>query len=342
MTKILVVDDEETVRDFLEHLLEVKGYACMAAADAAEARKFLCNENFELIISDVNMPGESGLDFAKHVDSEYPDSALIMVSGINDPETARHALELGAYGYIVKPFKLNEVMINVNNALHRRELEIQNRQHRMKLEKTVSQRTEELRAALAQTREAMERIIQVVAHTVETRDPYTAGHQKRVADIACAIAGEIGFPEDKIEGLRMAGLIHDIGKISVPAEILSKPGELSEHEFGIIKSHPRIGYDILKDIEFPWPIAQTVYHHHERVDGSGYPQGLPGEEIIIEARITAVADVIDAMASHRPYRPSLGIDKALEEISAYKGSKYDSQTCDACLKLFNEKGYQLE
>lgn len=341
MTKILVVDDEECIRDFLVHLLEVKGYACTAAADAAEARKFLDNENYELIISDVNMPGESGLDFAKHVDSEYPDSALIMVSGINDPETARYALELGAYGYIVKPFKLNEVMINVTNALHRRELEIQNQRHRENLEKTVSKRTEELRDALAQTRKATESIVQVVAHTVETRDPYTAGHQKRVADIACAIAGEMGLPEDKIEGLRMACLIHDIGKISVPAEILSKPGDISEHELGIIKSHPRIGYDILKDIEFPWPIAQTVYQHHERMDGSGYPQGVPGEEIMIEARIMAVADVIEAMASHRPYRPSLGIDKALEEISANKGSKYDSQACDACLKLFNE-GYQLE
>jgi HD-GYP domain-containing protein (c-di-GMP phosphodiesterase class II) len=152
----------------------------------------------------------------------------------------------------------------------------------------------------------------------------------------------MGFPEEQIEGLRMAGLIHDIGKISIPAEILSKPVQLNELEWGMIKAHPQVGYDILKTTDFPWPVAQIVLQHHERMDGSGYPRGLSGEEIILEARILGVADVVEAMASFRPYRPARGIDEALEEISQNRGVLYDSQVVDACLKLFTEKGFTFE
>jgi putative nucleotidyltransferase with HDIG domain len=178
--------------------------------------------------------------------------------------------------------------------------------------------------------------------TVERRDPYTAGHQHRVANLAAAIANEIGLSEEQIDGVRMASVIHDLGKIHVPAEILSRPGRLTENEFSIIKTHPQTGYDILKTEEFPWPVAQIVLQHHERMDGSGYPSSLSGEEILLEARILAVADVVEAMASHRPYRPALGIDKALEEISKNKGVLYDAKVADACLRLFTEKGFKFE
>ena len=154
---------------------------------------------------------------------------------------------------------------------------------------------------------------------VEMRDPYTAGHQLRVSNLACAIANEMGLSHDKIEGLRMAGFIHDIGKLSIPAEILSKPTKLTDFEFSLIKEHPRSGYEMLKDVESPWPLAQIVYQHHERINGSGYPRKLKGDEILIDARIMAVADVVEAMASHRPYRPALGIEAALEEIEKNKG-----------------------
>jgi HD-GYP domain-containing protein (c-di-GMP phosphodiesterase class II) len=177
--------------------------------------------------------------------------------------------------------------------------------------------------------------------TVETRDPYTAGHQRRVADLARAVATEMNLPLDIIEGLRMAASIHDLGKISVPAEILSKPTKLTDIEFMLIKTHSQSGYDILKDIDFPWPLAQIVYQHHERMDGSGYPRNLKGDEIIMEARIIAVADVMEAMASHRPYRPALGIDTALAEIEKNKGTFYDNAVADACLRLFREKGFKL-
>ncbi|MBC8264007.1 MAG: PAS domain S-box protein [Anaerolineales bacterium] len=201
---------------------------------------------------------------------------------------------------------------------------------------------EELRQSFGKLQRALEGTINVLVSAIEIKDPYTAGHQRRVAELVCAIANEMSLPEDQIEGLRMAGLIHDLGKINVPAEILSKPSRLNDFEWGMIKAHPQVGYDILKTVEFPWPVAQTVLQHHERLDGSGYPQGLTGKDILMKARILAVADVVEAMASFRPYRPARGIDKALEEISQNRGILYDPEVVDACLKLFSENGFELE
>jgi putative nucleotidyltransferase with HDIG domain len=176
----------------------------------------------------------------------------------------------------------------------------------------------------------------------ESRDPYTASHQKRVARLSCAIATEVGLSEDQIEGIRIIGLIHDIGKVAVPSEILSKPGKLGNHELGIIQTHPQVAHDILKGVNFPWPVAQAILQHHEKLNGSGYPNGLSGEDISLEARILAVADVVEAMSSHRPYRPALGIDKALEEISQNRGRLYDADVVDACLIVFKNKGFKFE
>lgn len=176
---------------------------------------------------------------------------------------------------------------------------------------------------------------------VEARDAYTAGHQRQVANLARAIATELGLSNDRIEGLRVAAIIHDIGKVSIPSEILSKPSKLTKTEFNLIKIHSEAGYNILKDIDFPWPVARIVLEHHERINGSGYPRNLRGDDIIIETRILSVADVVEAMASHRPYRASLGIEQALKEIEANKGILYDVAVSDACLKLFRERGYQL-
>ena len=189
---------------------------------------------------------------------------------------------------------------------------------------------------------AMEHAIQAMTIVVEMRDPHTAGHQQRATQLACAIAKEMGLSKERIGGLRLAGLIHDIGKVRVPAEILMNPDGLSEPEFMMIKAHPRLGYEILRTIDFPWPVAQIVLQHHERMDGSGYPSGLSGEDIIMEARILAVADVVEAMASHRPYRAAPGMNKALEEISQNKGVLYDSKAVDACLTLFRNKKFKFE
>ena len=198
-----------------------------------------------------------------------------------------------------------------------------------------------LQETIESLRKSFSATIQVMVSAVEMKDPYTAGHQIRVADLAKAIATEMGLPQDKIEGLRMAGSIHDIGKLSVPAEILSKPTKLTNIEFNLIKEHSQSGYDILKNVESPWPLAEIVYQHHELMNGSGYPRNLKGDEIIMESRVLAVADVVEAMASHRPYRPTLGIEAALEEIEKNKGILYDNTVADACLRLFREKRYQL-
>lgn len=200
---------------------------------------------------------------------------------------------------------------------------------------------EQIQRYVAQLEDSFMHTIEVATTLVEMRDPYTAGHEKRVALISVAIGTELGLEAHRIEGLRVGGYIHDIGKIIVPAEILSKPGKISEAEYLLIKGHPQAGYDILKNVDFPWPVADIAYQHHERMDGSGYPRGLKGEEILLEARITAVADVVEAMSAHRPYRPSLGLEQALAEIERGSGDHYDPVVAAACLRLFREKGYKL-
>jgi PAS domain S-box-containing protein/putative nucleotidyltransferase with HDIG domain len=200
----------------------------------------------------------------------------------------------------------------------------------------------ELEKSVKKLEKTMEATIQAISYTMETRDPYTTGHQKRVTQLACAIAKEMGLAAWQIDGIRVAGLLHDIGKIAVPTEILSKPGKLSDIEFSMIKAHPKVGFDILKNVEFEWPIARVVVQHHERLDGSGYPYGIRGKDILQEARVLAVADVVEAMSSHRPYRAALGIEKALAEVARGEGTLYDPEVARACAKVFNERGFKFE
>ena len=194
---------------------------------------------------------------------------------------------------------------------------------------------------LARLRKTLGTMIQAMSAAVEARDPYTSGHQRRVAALARSIAEEMNLSRDQIEGIRMAASIHDMGKISIPAEILSMPRKLSKLEFDLVKTHSQAGHDIIKDIDFPWPIANIILQHHERINGSGYPHGLRGDNILLEARILAVADVVEAMASYRPYRPALGLDTALEEITRNKNILYDGEVVEACLKIFREKKYEF-
>ena len=208
---------------------------------------------------------------------------------------------------------------------------------------TERKKTEEqLKESFKKLQKTMEDSIYAVSMVTEARDAYTAGHQRRVSKLAIDIAKEMRFPQDRVEGIKIAALIHDVGKINLPAEILSKPGKLSEIEFNLIKNHSQIGYDILKKVDFLWPVAEIVLQHHEKMNGSGYPRRLKGDEILLEAKIICVADVVEAMSSHRPYRPALGIDKALEEITQNKGILYDPEVVDACLKLFKEKEFKFE
>jgi putative nucleotidyltransferase with HDIG domain len=211
---------------------------------------------------------------------------------------------------------------------------IQNITEQKNNEQLIAQSNQQLQTA------AME-AIECLGYVVETRDPYTSGHQRRVADLAAAIAAELDLPESQIHAVRVAGTVHDIGKMSIPAEILSKPTVLTEFERTFVQQHAESGYQILSRIHFPWPVAEIVYQHHESIDGSGYPRKLTGDAIMLEAKILSVADVVEAMSTHRPYRPALGVDAALEEILRYAGIKYDIDAVNACVKLFMDKGYQL-
>jgi PAS domain S-box-containing protein/putative nucleotidyltransferase with HDIG domain len=223
-------------------------------------------------------------------------------------------------------------------------IEIDRERYLLTLAQDITKRKsaeDKLQRTLESLKKAVGTTIQVMVSALEAKDPYTSGHQSRSANVACAIATEMGLADETIEGIRMAGIIHDIGKLSIPAEILTKPTKLSEIEFALVKEHAKSGYEMLKEVESPWQLAEIVYQHHERMNGTGYPRKLKGNAILIEARILAVADVVEAMASHRPYRPSLGIEAALDEIEKNKGILYDKDVSDACLKLFREKGYNL-
>ena len=214
------------------------------------------------------------------------------------------------------------------------------KKHHDLLEVIVQERTVELTKLNMQLQQSLDEIVIAMSLTLEERDPYTAGHQRRTTDLSLAIAREMGLPERETKGLQMAGLIHDMGKISVPGEILSKPGGLNDAELQLIKRHPQVAYDILKQIDFPWPLDQIVLQHHEKINGSGYPQGISGDEILLESKILCVADVVETMETHRPYRPSLGRAAAIEEIRKNRGILYDSEVVDACLRLFQDKEFQ--
>lgn len=230
----------------------------------------------------------------------------------------------------------------LEKAVKQRTYQLEEINKQMKQELTERKKMEgELKNSFKTLRKTMEGVVHAMAIVVEARDPYTAGHQRRVAALACAISRAMGLPIDKIEGIRVACLLHDIGKITIPIEILSKPGRLTETEFSFIKKHPQVGYDILKGIEFPWEVAKIVHQHHERIDGSGYPEGLQRDGILLEAKILGVADVVEAMSSHRPYRPARGVDKALGEILKNRGVIYEPDVVNTCIKIFAEKEFEF-
>ncbi len=329
---ILIVDDEESIRNLLRRILEKEGYHCISAADAEEASILLSENIVDLVISDINMPVRSGIQLLDEIRREHPNIGTIIITGNRDREIADMAISIGAYGYLFKPFEKDQVLVSVKDALRRRMIEIQNRFEIENLESDIEDKRQSLVNANISLTLMVNGIIRAMSKAVESRDPYTAGHQQRVADIAVVIAARMDFPKERIMYLKMAGSIHDIGKISVPAEILSKPCRLSQSEMNIIREHPLTGYEILKEIEFPCPLAEIVYQHHERIDGSGYPNGLKGDHIYLDAKILAVADVLEAMASHRPYRPSLGISIAMEELTKNKGRFYDPMVVDVCCR----------
>ncbi len=322
---ILVVDDEDLIRDILREGLEQAGYDCRTAADGLEALEILEHEPVDVVITDISMPRLDGMQLADRIHRSHSADVIVM-TGFAENLSYEDIIARGASDFIQKPVGVREIILRLERVI--RERTISSEQRRTE---------EELRSSLQKLRRVLSQTVNALASSLEKRDPYTAGHQQRVARLAHAVALQMGLPEEQAEGIRIAGILHDIGKISVPTDILTKPGRLSANEFNLIKEHPQVGYDILKDIEFDPPVATCIIQHHERLNGSGYPQGMAAGDIIIEARILAVTDVVEAMASHRPYRPSLGVDRALAEIAAHSGTLYDPDVVKACLTLFEHQ-----
>lgn len=334
--KILVVDDTQASLKLLTDLLKAEGYDVRSAINGELALHAAALSTPELVLLDIRMPGMDGLEVCRRLkaDPATHEVPVIFVSAVLETGEKLRGFELGAVDYVTKPYQRDELLARVHTHLELRRL-------RCHLEEMVDERTAELRESERRLRLNLLDSISALASTLEMRDPYTAGHQQRVARLAVALARELKLAEERIEAINLASVVHDVGKIQVPSEILSKPGRLSLLEYSLIKLHPQNGYDILKTIDFPWPIAQMVLEHHERIDGSGYPQGLKGDSSLLESRIIAVADTVEAMASHRPYRPGLGIEAALQEIQQFRGVKYDAQVVDACVRLFREQNYAI-
>jgi putative two-component system response regulator len=336
--RILIVDDDRHIRELVRRLLERAGYVCSTAESGVQAQQLLAAQPFELMVCDLQMPGESGLDVIAHVRTTYPETAAIMVTGVDDERLAEHALTLGAYGYVVKPFSSTDLAIQVLNALRRRQLEIAQRHERERLEHMVEARTGELRRAIEDLKRSEEETVRRLAAAVEARDHETAEHIERVGDYSALVAAYLALPADHCELLRRSSTLHDVGKIGVADEILLKPGPLTPEERKEMQRHAQIGHDILSGSELDLlELAATIaWTHHERVDGTGYPRGLAGSEIPLEGRIVAVVDVYDALTSDRPYRPALTHDKAIALMQEGKGTQFDAIVLDAFFTALRE------
>jgi putative two-component system response regulator len=341
---ILIVDDDASVRRLLARILQDAGHRCMTAANVHEARAKLSEDAFALMLCDVHMPGGSGIDLVEEVRRRSPAIATLMVSGEDREEVSAQALELGVYGYVVKPFKPSELLINVANAYRRQQLEAENQAYREGLEATVAVRTKELKDAFnglersaEAIRESREETIRRLSRAVEYRDQETGGHIERMSRYCELIAGRLGLPEHT---MLVASPMHDVGKVAVPDGVLLKPGPLTREERHTMESHAEVGRDILTGtgsalLEFA---AELAWTHHEWFDGSGYPRGLEGEDIPLEGRVAAVADVFDALTSDRPYRAAFSLETAIEMMRAERGTHFDPTVLDVFLDAIDEVG----
>jgi putative two-component system response regulator len=336
--RVLLAEDNADLRAFMRSMLTKAGHDVIVASDGVEAWEAAERDPPDLIVSDIMMPRMDGYELLRRVKStpQTRQVPVILITAKPGLEAKLKGYEHGADAYLSKPVNIRELDARIRNLVAERHIQ----QSAIRMNEMES-REDERRRGFERLRLALKSTVQAIATVVEMRDPYTAGHQRRVADLARAIGAELGLSDDRLEGIQTAGMIHDIGKIRIPTEILSKPSKLTVLEFDLIKTHVQAGGDILKDIEFPWPIARMILEHHERVDGSGYPGGLRGANLLPESRILAVADAVEAISTHRPYRPALGIEAALEEIVGKRGVLFDADAVDACVNLFRRKKYTL-
>jgi response regulator RpfG family c-di-GMP phosphodiesterase len=320
--RLLIVDDEAEIRNVLCELLSHE-YECAAASSAEEALEILRAGAFHLIISDITMSGMSGLEMMPHVFESSPETVVVMISGMQTIESAIEALRVGAFDYIMKPFDLRQVEAAVRRALEHYELRAAKRRYENHLEELVEQRTHELNAALDSLENAYRSTLKALTAALETRDAETHGHSERVVTFSLRLGRELRLDKEQLRSLEFGSLLHDIGKIGVPDAILRKPAKLTDEEWVRMREHPLHGQAILREIEFLRGAACVVAQHHEKWDGSGYPKGLHGEEIDLNARIFAVADAFDAMISDRVYRAGRSYEEAAEELERFAGRQFD-------------------
>jgi cyclic di-GMP phosphodiesterase len=345
MAELLIVDDNEPLRRWAERVMRDGGYACDGAGGAATARECLAHRVYSLILLDVNMPGESGMELLSRIRSSHPGTAVVMITGEDDPKLAMTAIEHGAYGYMVKPLRSGELLINVANALHRRRREQESQRLMQSLEDAVDDRSQKLEAALQDLRLSENKVFVAQAETilrlariVEFRDDATGRHVQRMSSYCEILARQLGLPADRCELLRLSSQLHDVGKVAIHDSILCKPGRLTAPEQKVMQTHAEIGYQTLAGstsevVQMGALIART---HHERWDGTGYPRGLAGEEIPREGRIAAVADVFDALTSDRVYRPAFPLRLAVDKMRAGRGSHFDPEVLDAFMAALPE------
>ncbi|MFN2587241.1 MAG: HD domain-containing phosphohydrolase [Actinomycetota bacterium] len=342
---ILLVDGDEGSRALLGRLLEGAGYSYAAAGDVLEAREALRQRSFDLVLAGVDSPDAHGLDLAREVHRDYPDTAVVTVAGSDDTSVARAALEAGAFGYVVKPFEANEILIEVSGALRRRALEIENRAHRDRLDEMVRERTGDLRdavgrleAAEKELRLTQEDTVERLSIAAEFRDDETARHVQRMSRYASLLAARAGEGAERAEMIRIASVMHDVGKIGIPDSILLKPGKLTPEERRIMEQHSEIGYRILSSSRSEvLSLAATIaWTHHERVDGTGYPRRVAGDAIPLEGRIAAIADVFDALTSHKVYKKAFPLGQAVDIMREGRGAQFDAGLLDLFLGSMDE------
>jgi response regulator RpfG family c-di-GMP phosphodiesterase len=324
-SRILVVDDDTAIRQLLATKLKICGFVTTACGSGEEALKLLSNESFDAIISDLNMPGISGLELLAEAHRQFPRTAFLMATGVGDVSVGVAAMKQGAADYILKPFQMEAVVASLRRALEMKRMEAELEEYRHRLEEMVEQRTNQLKAAMRRIEFTYDETLEALAAALDLRDNETAGHSRRVTLYALEIARRCNFSPDQLKQLERGAYLHDIGKIGIPDLILLKPGKLTPEETAVMKTHVRIGYELMSRVAFLASASEIVLTHQECFDGSGYPQGLRGEEIPLGARIFAVADTLDAMMSDRPYRQGRPYAVARAEIQRESGKQFDPE-----------------
>ena len=338
--RILIVDDEVEITEILADLLS-EDYECLKAGSAEDALARLCENEFQLVISDITMPGMSGLEMIPHVKKLSPETVVVMISGMQTVESAIGALRLGAFDYLMKPFDLRQVEAVVKRALEHHDLVLAKQRYENHLEELVEQRTAELDRALNSLEGAYRSTLKALTAALETRDSETHGHSERVVTYSLRLGREYGLNSEEMKSLEFGSLLHDIGKIGVPDSILRKPAKLTEEEWVRMREHPLHGQQILRGIEFLQGASRVVAQHHEKWDGTGYPLGLRGEEIDINARIFAVADAFDAITSDRVYRRGKPYEAASQELDDWAGRQFDPKVVEAFHRVPKEDWEEL-